>query len=346
MSDEQSAVDRDSLHILPLTILPLETPSLSRARMIKNARLESMVEMFQNKSSGSGQLRVTDLPSEFEWREDENRGDLKILTQVADLPSYDVYSLRISLRDLGIKVEDHTALRLSEEMNAELSTYMTEFTRPLIMQIYGDDQLEIQSFADIVQLFRDPDIERALARLRTMADKLGIQPEDVPKFIEDYGDIFLSLAYYRRCLEIIDPVIDDFIEALGTLKKNVTLLGHNDLMTTIGMMEKTVAARRDGTTRLINDFENSTQNMWDDISADSFESLRQMITSYHTTVGAVLCSLTVKMDAWARKFPGPDRGSPAKRSEFIMAEMRQGMDQMRKMREDRPMMAGLGQSRR
>ena len=46
--------DRDSLHILPLSMIPRETRGLQRARMIKNNRLESMVELFEGEEIGSG----------------------------------------------------------------------------------------------------------------------------------------------------------------------------------------------------------------------------------------------------------------------------------------------------
>ena len=38
---------RDSLHILPLATVPLRTPGLRRARLIKNTRLRAVVELFQ-----------------------------------------------------------------------------------------------------------------------------------------------------------------------------------------------------------------------------------------------------------------------------------------------------------
>ena len=46
--------DRDSLHILPLSMISLETRGLQRARMIKNSRLESVVELFEGEEIGSG----------------------------------------------------------------------------------------------------------------------------------------------------------------------------------------------------------------------------------------------------------------------------------------------------
>ena len=93
--------ERDSLHILPLEILPLQTPGLKRARMIKNAGLDSVIELFQDASAGSGQLDVRDLPNEFDWDDGNNHPDMVILRKVANLPSYDVYSLRVALRQLA-----------------------------------------------------------------------------------------------------------------------------------------------------------------------------------------------------------------------------------------------------
>ena len=89
--------DQDAIDILPLSIVPLRTTSLRKARIIKNSRLEGMVELFSEKESGSGQIRPRDLPSVFEFRED-NEQDLDIVKRLCGLSSYDVYSLRVLLR--------------------------------------------------------------------------------------------------------------------------------------------------------------------------------------------------------------------------------------------------------
>lgn len=136
--------DRDSLHILPLYILPLETVALKRARLIKNVRLKGVIELFEGEQTGSGQIAVEDMAAEFEWPEDKPRPDLIMLRKLALASSYDVYSLRLTLRELEIPVNNYDELRLSENKARELSEYMTSFTRPLIMQIYGGDDVSIQ----------------------------------------------------------------------------------------------------------------------------------------------------------------------------------------------------------
>ncbi len=334
--------ERDALHILPLEILPLKTTGLNRARMVKNARLKSAIELFKDQHAGSGQLDVEDLPQEFSWGEAATNPDMVLIRKVATMPSYDVFSLRIGLRQIGIKVNDYEALSLSPEMNKELATYMTDFTRPLIMQIYGkDDDLKIETFEDVVGLFRDPDIKRALEKLKVMAEKLGIKPEEVPSFIEDYGDIFLSLSYYRRCLDAVEPIITSFLHALPSLRKNYILKNDTSLQLTIDMLESKINELTIQMTSRFESFERGTENMWDEISAEKFRKLQTVISSYHVKLGGILCALTVKMDAWHRLFPDANYGSPQRRAEFIMTEMRQGMDNIQSLDDDTPMLAAL-----
>jgi hypothetical protein len=106
MADELNDTDCDSLYILPLAIIPLRTPALRRARMIKNVRLDSAVELFEDAKAGSGQIEVEDLPREFGWCERPSQPDLVVLRKLALLPSFDVYSLRVLLRQHDIPVND------------------------------------------------------------------------------------------------------------------------------------------------------------------------------------------------------------------------------------------------
>lgn len=333
--------DRDSLHVLPLSIIPIETPALRRARLIKNVRLDTAVEMFEDLSSGSGQIDVESLPAEFGWDETIAHPDLILLRKLSLMPSYDVYSLRILLRTHGIEVKDVSALKLSDGKNRELTSYMAKFTRPLIMQIYGGDDLTIHDFQDIVNLFRDPDVKRALEKLKMMAAKLEIGLEDVPKFLEDYGDIFLSLSYYRQCLDAIEPIITEFLDSIEELRRNWQLRNDRNLMKTCDMMQSVINGVMANITGRFENFDRSTEDMWNNITAERFRKVEQLIKSYHTTIGGVLCALTVKMEAWHRLFPHIDSGGPMRRGEFMMSEMRQGIDKIKKVENEAPMLSEL-----
>ncbi len=321
--------ERDALHILPLEILPVQTPGLKRARMIKNAQLVSVVELFHDKHTGSGQLNINDLPTEFDWPDSSSHSDMVLMRKIAALPSYDVFSLRIALRQLKIPIDDVSTLKLSDQMNKDLTKYMTDFTRPLIIQVYGESEdMKIETFEDVVALFRDPDVKKALEKLKVMASKLGIEPEEVPAFIEDYGDIFLSLSYYRRCLDSVTPIISSFLESVPDLRSNYSLKSDSSFQKTLTALEAKITDLTIQITERFESFERDTNNMWEDISAERFRELQQVIRSYHRTLGGVLCSLSVKLDAWNRLFPKRDVGSPQRRCEFIMTEMRQGMERM------------------
>ncbi len=137
--------DRDSLHTLPLALLPLNMPSLLRAKMLKDNHMRTMVEMFTSGSGASGRMEVEALETVFDDT-DEFKEDLAILEPMEKLHSFDVYSLRFELRRLGIPIADQAGLQLSERKAKELTSYMTEFTRPLLSQIYGAVKVRLRTW--------------------------------------------------------------------------------------------------------------------------------------------------------------------------------------------------------
>lgn len=214
--DEDTA--RDSLHILPMTILPLETPGLRRARLIKNVRLQTVVELFNDVHAGSGQVMPSQLPLHFGNRSPELDRDLLMIGQIAQAASFDVYSLRIELRRLKIAVDEHAALRLSQRRKDQLTRYMRVFTRPLIESVYGSDDVQVQNVEDLIRLFAEPDLAEVRRRLTMMADRLDIAMADIPAFLEEYGDIFLSLAYFKQCLDEIVPDVQAFLAWMDAVR--------------------------------------------------------------------------------------------------------------------------------
>ncbi len=325
--------DMDSLFVLPLDILPVSEPALRVARIVKNSHLVAVVELFSDIHTGSGQVEIEHLPGLLNWSREDPPADFRLLFNVSSLPTYDVFSLRILLRRLNIAV-DTDALRLSPQKNAELTEYMRSFTMPLIQAVYGDSDRSIHSFDDIVALFRDPDVDKARAKLKQLAAKLEIEVFEVPRFLEDYGDIFLSLSYYRQSFDRLRPLVQAFTHAMHDLRNNWQMRNDQNLMQTCLNIEKTITRLYEILEARFALFDRATENMWADISAASFQNVRHMIQSQHTTIGSVLCGLTVKMNAWVRLFPTSAHGGPVKRSEFIMTEMRQGMKRIRAIETD------------
>jgi len=328
-SDSDTAKDLDALHILPLSIIPFESKMLNRARMIKNGRLESVIELFSDHQSGSGQMKIADAIKELQDRAGASRKDVAILRKLGRLQSYDVYSLRVMLREQDIPVNDFSELKLSPEKSKELGSYMKEFTHPLIMEIYGSDDVSVQNFDDVLKLFRNPDVTVARQKLDQMAQRLNIDILEIPNFMEDYGDIFMSLAYYKQCLNDISPVLDNFMYSLKEIRSNWELKGNPTLMETCETLENTFIGLSAHLKRLFDDFDKSSKDFWNDVSAERFREVEALIGSYHTTIGSVLCALSVKTIAWHKLFPTRSVGGPVKRSEFIMTEMRQGTETIR-----------------
>jgi len=321
--------DRDSLHVLPLSALNIDTRALKDARLIKNNRIRTIVELFRGDDVGSGQMEIEHLHSEFGWDLANPPSDLVLFRKLAPLPSFDVYSLRISLRELGINVNDLSALQLSDQKKLELGKYMKAFTEPLIAKIYGGENLELNSFDDVLSLFSDPDVTKVRARLEALAKELKIELMEVPHFLEDFGDVFLSLSYYRSCMDQVEPIVDEFSESIEDLKKSYQFKNNASLMHTCDVIESSIINLLTAIGGRLETFERNTEHMWEDLSAEKFKEVKNHIQSYHKVIGGSLCALTVKMDAWSYQFPNRDVGGPTRRSEFIMSEMKEGMDRIR-----------------
>ncbi len=338
VASDQRDADRDALHILPLSILPFQTPSLKRARLIKNARLNSVVELFRGQGIGSGQMSVEELAKDYGWSGKGRRRhpDLVMLRKLAPLPSYDVYSLRMLFREEGLEVNSVDDLKLSDSKTQELTKYMTQFTRPLVQQIYGGEDMEIQTFDDLVNLFQNPDVAMVRQKLDTLAQKLRIKMRDVPKFLEDYGDVFLSLSYYRSCMDALEPVIDEFMDSMDEIRNNFQLRSNVNLMNTCQLIEGVITNLMAAISGRFETFDRYTNGMWDDLSADRFKTVKTFIEEYHTTIGGSLCALTVKMNAFTTLFPTPQVGGPIKRGEFIMSEMKQGIEKVQEIQAKSP----------
>ena len=321
----------DALHTVSLSIMPVKHPALKRARMIKSARLEPVVEMFKDTGAGSGQVDIEKLPHEFGWPTNPPDPDFLLMRKLALLPSYDVYSLRVLLRAEGIQVNDINALKLSPKKTAELAGYMKTFTRPLMLEIFGAEDVNVQSLDDLMSLFKDPDVERAKRRLYTMAGALGLNVTGIPTFLEDYGDIFLSLSYYRQCLDHITPIMSDFVDSLDEFGKSLQMRRNTSLMTTCTQLRSVFTNLLTVVTGRIETFDRQTKDMWKNISAERFRKVERMIKSYHTNLGGILCALTVKMDAWKYQFPNSMVGGPVRRADFIMTDMRHGLERLKQI---------------
>ena len=130
-------------------------------------------------------------------------------------------------------------------------------------------------FKDIVGLFRADNAQAVRERLATMADRLGIPIETIPKFLEDYGDIFMSLSYYRQCLDHLLPQVQSFMDGIAMVRANHQLSQDGSLMEVVDMIEATINGKLSNITGKIESFERSTNDMWRDLTADKFKKIER-----------------------------------------------------------------------
>ncbi|MDA0229107.1 MAG: hypothetical protein O3B21_02855 [Proteobacteria bacterium] len=333
-------VDVDSLHILPLSIVPLYTTGLKQARLIKNTHFKSVIEIYKGAKTGSGQIEPDALSRHFNWQSAEDLEDQRLIEHLARLHSYDVYSLRIELRRAGIELAEVDALQLSPAKQAELTEYMRVFTSPLLAQVYGGSNAEIENFDQLIGMFSNPDREVAIRNLRTLARQLEIEVSDVPEFLEEYADIFLSLAYFKNCLDELIPKIGRFIEVVREVECNFHMRRDPILMHVCGFLRENLNDVTASLTGRFESFDRHSKDMWENLNGESFRRVRRLIESHHTTVGGVLCGLSLKMGAWENEI-GWECTRPMQRAEFITSQMRSGLNRIKEIEDSAPTISDI-----
>ncbi|TAL30989.1 MAG: hypothetical protein EPN97_11680 [Alphaproteobacteria bacterium] len=334
-SPSPPAADRDAMDKLSLSTMPLASTTLKSAKLVKNAQLETMVELHSDKDTGSLQIRPADIPASFPAT---SKQDLALIEGLAALKSYDVFSLRSSLAKLGIEM-DKSQLELSDETKARLERNSMEFIRPLVINLFGDGT-EAPDSTSLAKLLRDPDIARVQQRLKIMSQKTGIPVEGIPAFLQTYRDMFLSTSYYRDSFDAIAPDLNRFWLWLAELKSprsgaSAAALAACGRVTVI--VRNLFTSTRDRQ----NKFRASFESFWRDMNPESFQRLRQQIEDNHSSMGAVLCGLGVKMRSWSAAFPDNNTGSPAARTAYVTSELEPGLDALMTIENDARFRLGM-----
>ena len=334
------SADVDSLHILPLHDMPIASKPLRSARLVKNARLKGMLELFKEKGAGSGQLSPDGLSDFFDFSGDR-RQDYEIINQLGALPSYDVYSLRVSLRDFGIDVSKLSSLKLSAGKTEQLTHHMGEFTMPLVRYIYGEKTVMPLELPELLHMFVDPDATVARENLTRMASVLEVDLMRIPRFLEDYADVFMSLCFYRQCLEDIAPMLASFLNSLQEIRSSGSFGDDRTLIKDCYEVERKLSVMFSDVAGVLDEFRRQTERMWESPTAASYRAMEALIASLQTRIGEVLCALTVKMLAWTEKFPPEAGGQLSAKAAFVISEMKYGLGGIRSLslkteQDDRP----------
>lgn len=334
--DKESEAGRDDIDALSLSIIPLSSNTLKNAKLVKNSRLQTAVELHNDPISGSLQIRPEDISDALSASE----ADFEIIRQLSSLHSYDVYSLRSSLKKLGISAEPG-GLELSGDMKRALQEYAHAFTRPLVERIFGAAQAEAKNQEDLRGIFRDPDINRVRQNLKTMTERTGIPMEELPKFIEEYSDVYLSVAYYRFSIDNVSEDIDRFISWVHELRNHKEVTSSPQTGMACKRAEEVMRFLSSSIRERLDRFQKIFETFWIDINKASFDNMRKQIEDSHSSMGSVLCGLMVKMKGWTREFPDNQVGGPAKRAKYVMTELLPGLESLKDLENEARRSIGL-----
>jgi len=330
MADKNTDADKDSVDRLPLSSIPLASGALRGARLVKNARMETSVEIHSDPLSGSLQVSPESIADFMET----SPRDQAIISSLAGLQSFDVYSLRGNLKKLGVEVKDADALDLSEDMKEGLSIYSLEFTRPLVEKIFGQGSKDIKTTQGLQAILRDPDMARVKENLKVIAEKTGLQLSDIPKFIEEYSEVFLSVSYYRYSFESVGPDIDRFLFWMCEVRSRREVMSSPKILEQCKEVEEILRFLGNSIRERLLQFQTSFELFWADINKESFGEMRKQIEENHSSMGSVLCGLVVKMNLWKKAFPDNTVGGPSTRAKFVVTEMEPGLIKLKNLEND------------
>lgn len=330
--------DRDSIHTLPLLLMPLENRSLRRARLVRNVRLDIKIELYRARELGSAQIDFDDVPKYFGAESDRGtiEHDLSIIRKLAALPAFDCYSVRRALRDVGIKVDQQDAFSLTESKRRELLVHMRGLTRPLINFLYGEKGgPTLEDPKQLIELISNPDADAVRQRLVLLSDGLKVDLDDLPNMLDGFGDVFLSLAYYRGYFASVIPSLNKLTGWIEDVVVNSYMSNDKPLC---DQLKRMIIIIRDVAARVSARFENFDKNTsidWDAVTPRTFNGVRHLIEEHQASLAEVVAGLTVKMYEWEEKFPNGG-GAPVKRTDFMMSDIKPGLDRLMQVELDAP----------
>lgn len=328
--------DNDSLYAMPMSLVPFETPALARGRLRMAGGLDHVVDVFNDGSGRSGYIPVDEISQKFGvhtygWPKDgPPHPDIALLQKLKKLTSFDVYSLRILFRANGIEPKDATALELSSDTKASLASHLVRFTAPLILNVYGDVGV-LKDANDPIDLFRNPDPKTAMRNLEKLSQKLEIEIDVIPEFLEKFSDCFLSISYFERYLHSIYPEILRVNEELETLKNSRSILSEPTIRTACDRVGEDLTSLIMSTLGKIERFHRETESMWVELTASRFYEISELVKTYQVSVAGVLCGLGVKMQDWRDRFATADVGGPSARADALMSSLLPGLDRLKRI---------------
>jgi hypothetical protein len=320
------SLDQDSIHTMAVLALPINDPGLRRTRLVKNVRMETRIEMFSGQGVGSGQIAIEEIPDYFTG-DASLRADMSLLTNLSTLPSFDCYTLRRGLRQQGINIEQDSVFKLSDAKIQELFPLMRRITRTLIKNLYGDADLDVSDTQTLLDLVQNPDRDKVRDRLDRMATTLGVSIARLPTYLEDFGELYLSLSYFEGYFVEHVPKVDQLILWAQDVAQSSHLRNDPTAQKTFTDVERRIRYIKENLETRFKNFSEVTRVDWDLLDVAMFQKVQRSILAEQIYLATGLCGLAVKIYEWERVFPNAG-GSPDRVLEFVGSELRPGLDNL------------------
>ncbi|MBT8005352.1 MAG: hypothetical protein HN578_20765, partial [Rhodospirillales bacterium] len=144
-------------------------------------------------------------------------------------------------------------------------------------------------------------------------------------FLGSYGDVFLSLAYFKKTFEDQIPQVLKFQKQVALLKQEESLQRDDYFLATADAVCLNMREIMSMTAKRFKSFDEHTESMWENINAKSFQNVKTIIESNHGILGGVLCGLFLKLRTWDKHISSGDK-NPRVMADFIASDMKLGIE--------------------
>ena len=309
--------EASSLDELSLDRLPVVHPTLRKARIVKNGRLKSVIELYRDRSAGSGHYEVSDLPATLGVS--SAHPDILLLRWIALLPAFDVAGVRLLLRDVGVLADGDLPL----PHDAAIQRYIEP-----VLRAGGGEDGALLSRAELETALADPNgVGREI--MTRLMQRVGLRPDETVRFVRDAIDTYAAFGLYAHALEWQRKRIAQLLASIRSLAAETQARKDRALLTGLADIAATFPELLSSGERRVSAAEKVIATSWSKTLGAPLRAHQRQIREVQVLVGYVLAGLDAKLNAWQVAFPSETPGSVSRRANFLCHEMTQGLGDLR-----------------
>ena len=306
----------NSLDELSLDRLPVAHAALRKARIVKNSRLKSVIELYRDRSTGSGHYEVSDLPAMLGIP--SAHADILLLRWVAMLPTFDIASVRLLLRDVGALTEKDVPL----PDDAAIHQYIAP-----VLRCATEDGTAL-SRAELDAALMDPN-GRGREIMQRLMQLVALRPDETVRFVRDSIDTYAAFGLYARALKEQRRRITQLLDAVRSLAAEPQVRKDKMMLTALAEIPATFPELLSAAERRVGAAEKVIAMSWEKSAGAPLRAHQRQIREVQVLVGYLLAGIEAKLNAWRAAFPPEIQGNVAKRVNFLSLEMAQGLGELR-----------------